>query len=697
MIGFGRFSYCALAIVQISGAGAALAAAPDVAADQTKVDALVEVTTTVVPSGDSFSLTARASVSGPYKFNNDAPWKIELTRADGKTVSTGPVEFGYTEKVVLGKASLPSSTVAPAELKFKMTYYVCDTAQTWCKRSTREGNVVFNKTSLKDLPVTAKQTINATKPAKSSQSSTSDSPDVEIGGVSWKSLPAAVRDMESARAWVKQLDGAALVYWGAQWCPPCNELKAQVFSNPGFAEATSGVQRIAIDGDAPSAQTVSEVLGVSGYPTILILGAKGVELARINESVTFEEFKETVAAALAQQKPTGLRIKQALAGEASADDWRVLGQTRWEFDRMGLAKSPVEDAQLLVNLYRAAPKTEPALRAQFIFAAADPAEKANDSKLSETIAKELAVIVDQSAALASLAVALRSHLIYGYETGSKVLASLSKAERETAEQNWFKALAHIEKAPADKISADDKLWLVYPRILAEKAALKLSNGEKAAPANPEKSISAELRKETAARARDVFAKKASPHSTYERKAMVTGAADLLAMVGEFDQAESALLSELKTADKSWHMYLYSALASLESDRNNPQKALEYSALASKSAVGNASRFQWATSDLLRSLKQKRPADQVVPVLENAYKVLFEIPDAFRGRNAARVQAIENAMTSAEVLKNQAVQDVITRYQLKCASLESDVKTRCLTHFASLIKIDFAAKNKPTNE
>ena len=36
MIGFGRFSYCALAIVQISGAGAALAAAPDVAADRPK-------------------------------------------------------------------------------------------------------------------------------------------------------------------------------------------------------------------------------------------------------------------------------------------------------------------------------------------------------------------------------------------------------------------------------------------------------------------------------------------------------------------------------------------------------------------------------------------------------------------------------------------------------------------------------------
>lgn len=680
-------------------------AAPGEPAEQTKVDALVDIGTTAIPSGGGLSLTSRAAVTGSYKFNKEAPWKLELSYPDGKAVILENVDFAFTEKVVLGKAALPASSApsfAPEKLRFKLTYFVCDLAQTWCKRSVREGNVVV-KTSLKDAAVTAKQTLPAAKtqkiaaasPVKSSQSTASDSAaDVEIGGVTWKALPAFVRDMDSARAWVKQLDGVALVYWGAQWCPPCNELKSQVFSHPGFAEATVRVQRIAIDGDAPYAQTVSEVLGVSGYPTVLILGAKGVELARINESVTFEEFKETVAAALAQQKPTDLRIKQALAGEASADDWRVLAQTRWEFERMGLAKSPDEDAQLLVNLYRAAPQAEPVLRAQFIFAAAELADKVKDSKLPEAIAKELADIVKQGAASAPLAVSLRSRLIYEYETGSKVLESLSKAERDTAEQNWLKSLAHIDNAPADKISADDKLWLVYPRILVAKAAQKGLDGEKAPIANPAKSIAPELRKETVARAREALAGKTSP---YERKAMVTGAADLLAMVGEFDQAERMLQAELKTTDKNWHMYLYSALASLESDRNNLQKSLEYSALANKSAVGNASRFQWATSDLVRTLKQKRPAAQVVPVLENAYQVLFEIPDPFRGRNLARVQAIENAIAASDVLKNEGVQNVITRYQLKCAALDSDVKTRCLTHFAGLIKIDFASKKKASNE
>ena len=40
-----------------------------------------------------------------------------------------------------------------------------------------------------------------------------------------------------------------LLYWGAKWCPPCNQLKATLFNRQDFIERSKAVVAVYVDGD----------------------------------------------------------------------------------------------------------------------------------------------------------------------------------------------------------------------------------------------------------------------------------------------------------------------------------------------------------------------------------------------------------------------------------------------------------------
>src|SRR5689334_4983761 len=43
-------------------------------------------------------------------------------------------------------------------------------------------------------------------------------------------------DVDAAFAAARASNKPVLLYWGAQWCPPCKQLKSAVFSRPDFIE-----------------------------------------------------------------------------------------------------------------------------------------------------------------------------------------------------------------------------------------------------------------------------------------------------------------------------------------------------------------------------------------------------------------------------------------------------------------------------
>src|SRR5258708_37578848 len=58
-----------------------------------------------------------------------------------------------------------------------------------------------------------------------------------------------------------------LLYWGAVWCPPCQELKSTVFTRRDFIARSRPFLPVYLDGHQARAQTCGRKFHVSAYPT----------------------------------------------------------------------------------------------------------------------------------------------------------------------------------------------------------------------------------------------------------------------------------------------------------------------------------------------------------------------------------------------------------------------------------------------
>ena len=111
-----------------------------------------------------------------------------------------------------------------------------------------------------------------------------------------------------------------LLYWGADWCPPCNRLKAAVFSRPEFIERTRLFVPVSLDGDDPGAQKLGERFDVEGYPTTIVFSPDGEEVTRLSLGLDLERYLEALDAALAASRPAGAAYDAVLKGGAAAAD-----------------------------------------------------------------------------------------------------------------------------------------------------------------------------------------------------------------------------------------------------------------------------------------------------------------------------------------------------------------------------------------
>ncbi len=469
-------------------------------------------------------------------------------------------------------------------------------------------------------------------------------------GIAWVQA-AGDAEVDAAFARAKAEGKPVFVYWGAKWCPPCNQLKATLFNRQDFIERSRAFVPVYVDGDQPGAQKLGTRFAVRGYPTTIVFTREGRELTRLPGEVDAAQYNEVLALALAAQRPAKELLAAARAGgQGLADaDWRLLAWYSWETDQQQLVGEHGVPA-LLRELAKVCPATS-----------ADAAMRLRLKALAAEGAK--GVVADAAAqrpiVTALLADAAQARRHVDVLTGNPkeivaALAAVDSPERAPLVSAYDAALATLQ-ADATLSRAD--------RLTALVARVQIGAKERL-PA-----LQAEAR-ELAAR----FDREIS--DGYERQAVITTAAWMLEEAGALDDAKTLLEANLAKSHSPY--YLMSELAANAKKRGDTAAALDWSAQAFEKSEGAATRLQWGAA-YLRALVELAPQD-AARIEALAARIIDEAaaqPDAFEARSGRSMQRVGKLLRDWDPLGERAVvlQRLQQRLDAVCAKLPAGGEAR----------------------
>ena len=113
------------------------------------------------------------------------------------------------------------------------------------------------------------------------------------------------------------------VYWGAKWCPPCNQVKATLFNRQDFIERSRAFVPVYVDGDSPGAQKIGARFKVSGYPTMVLFTPQGQEVTRLPGEVEPVRYTEVLTLGMNAARPVSAVLADALAKPATLERQRL--------------------------------------------------------------------------------------------------------------------------------------------------------------------------------------------------------------------------------------------------------------------------------------------------------------------------------------------------------------------------------------
>jgi len=469
------------------------------------------------------------------------------------------------------------------------------------------------------------------------------------------SVAAAAKDPAHEIHWQKgAVDGVfaaakaankpVFLYWGARWCPPCNQVKATIFNRQDFIEKSRFFLPVYLDGDSPGAQKLGTRFKVRGYPTMILFKPDGEEITRLPGEVDPERYMQVLSFGIQSARPAKEIIAAALGNAPpgatpSVDDWRLLAFYSWDTDEQQLLPSKDVAATLkrLASASRlAAPDASArfALRALVAEATAKPATTSPDSA---AISQVLALLADPRLARENF------DLITNYSGDVlSYLASTKPDQQKPLRAAWNGAL--------DQFLADASLSTA-DRLTAMVGKVAVANLDVASGALPEP-ILQQARSEVAQADR-------LTSDRYARQSVISAASDVLTEAGLLDESDSLLKRELKRSHSPYYFML--GLAANAKKRGDKAAAVEWSGKAYAASSGPATRLQWGAS-YIKTLTELAP-DQEAPIETAAKRILGELktaPETFYERNLRSLERVGKSLR--EWNKENAHAAVIGRLQ-----------------------------------
>lgn len=480
------------------------------------------------------------------------------------------------------------------------------------------------------------------------------------GEVAW--LPAASdADVERAFAQARAEKKPLLVYWGAAWCPPCNQLKATLFNRQDFIERSRAVVPVYVDGDLPGAQKLGTRFKVRGYPTMILFNPEGAELTRLPGEVDAPQVMQVLQLGMAGGRPAKAVLADAHAGKTlKPSEWQLLAYYSWETDEAQLVP-PGERAGLLVSLAAACPAQEAQAATRLwlkALAASDEGQGVKaDAALRERVMK---VLADPAASRVQMDVLTNS--------AAEIVRALAGADAKPAQRAavlaaYDKALRRLEADTT--LSRADRMGALIAQVDLARLDLPKDAGDAAVKAKMPPALLKDVREQVARADREIT-------DGYERQAVITAGAYALSLAGLGAESDALLKANLAKSHSPY--YLMSALAGNARARGDKTAALRWYEEAFDKSEGPATRLQWGAS-YVSALVELAPQD--APRIERASSQLIgeaaAQPNAFYERSARSLQRVGRKLQSWNA--DGAHADTIKRLQTQlapvCAKLPAD--------------------------
>ena len=481
--------------------------------------------------------------------------------------------------------------------------------------------------------------------------------------IAWRKAHSEA-EVEAAFAEARSRGEPVFLYWGAVWCPPCNQVKATVFNRPDFIEKSRRFVPVYLDGDLPAAQKLGARFKVGGYPTMVLLRPDGSEITRLPGGVEARKYLDLLDLGLGAARPVRSLLDQALSapGGLSPADWRMLAYYAWEVDEQQLVPK-TEQAATLERLAAACPPAQAEAATRLMLkgliaraaeakAAAQQAKGAGKDNKNQKAPKAgkpkdiqpanpqrarldrlLAVLSDDALARENL------DIVGSYAAElTQALTAAGTPEREQLQGLWAAAL---DRLTADtRLSQGDRMDALGARVrlalidLPEPVAAPASGAAADRPALSPVLLE-HVRQQVARADREVT-------SPVERQSVINSAADALARSGQLAESDALLTAELKRSPAPYYFML--DLAGNARERGDTAAALQWGERAWRESQGPATRVQWGVS-YIGLLLDLAPQD-TARIESTTLSLLGELEgqgDAFYDRTQRRLETLSRKL------------------------------------------------------
>jgi thioredoxin-like negative regulator of GroEL len=482
-------------------------------------------------------------------------------------------------------------------------------------------------------------------------------PGLPSTNVAW--VPASAdADVDRAFAQARAQNKPVLLYWGASWCPPCNQLKATLFNRQDFAVQARSLVAVHVDGDRPGAQKLGQRFKASGYPTMLLMKADGTEITRLPGGADPEQVLALLQLGMAGGRPLGAVLADAKAGKTlPAGEWRMLAFNAWSSDEALVPRAELPG--LLAQLAAASPPADAETHNRLWLRALSASTEAAGVKADDALRQRVSRILADPAQAR-----LYADVISG--GAADIVRTLSDDDspgRAPLVAAFETTLKRFEADPT--LSRGDRIVALIARI--DLARLGLPEKE-TQPKLPE-ALLKDVREHVARADREIT-------DGYERQAVITAAAYALAQAGLWDESDALLKGNLARSHSPY--YLMSQLGSNARALGRNDEALRWYAQAFERSEGPATRLQWGTS-YLSALVDLAPAD-AARIEKTAASLLAEAgkdSGAFEGRSVRSLQRASNKLVAWNADGKQAAAMRRLRTQLDgvCGRLDKQSADR----------------------